>query len=437
MLAFAGDGDPVDVAIHRGRAVAFEQSTLGWSGPPFDPFELAHRLGLKTRPVEGLDDARTISEDGQLVIEFNPQRPRGRLRYSIAHEIAHTFFDDVANEVRHRTGQGAVESAIADDWQLELLCNLAAAELLMPNFSMPFDELDATPINIDRLMTLRARFDVSTEAILRRFVDGTAHHVALVATSRINDSFDADVGYRIDYVTSSRTWTDPPVVRGDVLDWAALRACTAVGYTWHGTESAGAPVEVHAVGTPPYPDRRFPRVIALVQRPGETAEPTARIRYVTGDAAAPPGTESTKIIVQVTNDTARALGGRGFAQRLQRGYTRMAGAYRNWTIAAPDNLALGNVHIVEVESNVVVASIVAQEGFGPSDSPRVRYEPLRAGLITVAAEARRLGATVHMPRIGTGQAGGRWEMIEPIVDETLCRNGVEVTVYDPPQTAAR
>jgi O-acetyl-ADP-ribose deacetylase (regulator of RNase III) len=60
----------------------------------------------------------------------------------------------------------------------------------------------------------------------------------------------------------------------------------------------------------------------------------------------------------------------------------------------------------------------------------VRYEAIRAGLALVRDHALRLGATVHMPRIGCGLAGGRWEMIEPLVAEELERHGVEVTVYD-------
>jgi hypothetical protein len=42
----------------------------------------------------------------------------------------------------------------------------------------------------------------------------------------------------------------------------------------------------------------------------------------------------------------------------------------------------------------------------------------------------RLRATVHTPRLGCGLAGGRREMIEPLVTEELERHGVEVTVYD-------
>jgi hypothetical protein len=35
-----------------------------------------------------------------------------------------------------------------------------------------------------------------------------------------------------------------------------------------------------------------------------------------------------------------------------------------------------------------------------------------------------------MPRIGCGLAGGRWELIDPIIDDELVTRGVDVTVYD-------
>ena len=42
-----------------------------------------------------------------------------------------------------------------------------------------------------------------------------------------------------------------------------------------------------------------------------------------------------------------------------------------------------------------------------------------------------LKATVHMPRIGCGLAGGTWDNIEPIIERTLCEADIEVSVYDP------
>jgi hypothetical protein len=41
-----------------------------------------------------------------------------------------------------------------------------------------------------------------------------------------------------------------------------------------------------------------------------------------------------------------------------------------------------------------------------------------------------LSASVHLPRIGCGLAGGRWELIEPLITATLCARDIATTVYD-------
>jgi O-acetyl-ADP-ribose deacetylase (regulator of RNase III) len=68
--------------------------------------------------------------------------------------------------------------------------------------------------------------------------------------------------------------------------------------------------------------------------------------------------------------------------------------------------------------------MVAQHGIRTSSNgPPIRYPAVEACLTTVGTEARRLGASVHMPRIGCGLAGGRWDRIEPIIVRTLCSRG--------------
>ncbi|GAA4206372.1 hypothetical protein GCM10022220_20020 [Actinocatenispora rupis] len=37
---------------------------------------------------------------------------------------------------------------------------------------------------------------------------------------------------------------------------------------------------------------------------------------------------------------------------------------------------------------------------------------------------------MHLPRIGCGLAGGRWDRIEPLVAAELTDRGIPVTVYD-------
>jgi O-acetyl-ADP-ribose deacetylase (regulator of RNase III) len=48
----------------------------------------------------------------------------------------------------------------------------------------------------------------------------------------------------------------------------------------------------------------------------------------------------------------------------------------------------------------------------------------------VAENALELGASVHMPRIGCGLAGGQWAKIEPLITENLLLSNIAVTVYD-------
>jgi O-acetyl-ADP-ribose deacetylase (regulator of RNase III) len=62
--------------------------------------------------------------------------------------------------------------------------------------------------------------------------------------------------------------------------------------------------------------------------------------------------------------------------------------------------------------------------------PPIRYKAVEQCLDTLAEHAKRLGASVHMPRIGCGLAGGKWERIEPIIVRALCERDVPTTVYD-------
>ena len=107
-------------------------------------------------------------------------------------------------------------------------------------------------------------------------------------------------------------------------------------------------------------------------------------------------------------------------------------AYRAWHRDRSENdFGLGAIQVVQVEPYVWVANMVAQRGMKTgSNGPPIRYEAVRACLRKLAAEAKRSGASVHMPRIGCGLAGGRWEEIEPIILDELASQGVEVTVYD-------
>ena len=171
------------------------------------------------------------------------------------------------------------------------------------------------------------------------------------------------------------------------------------------------------------------------------------ITYLTGDATAPRG-PGPEIIAHIVNDVGGW--GAGFVLALSRRWREPEAAYRTWHRNGihPDvygllkTFGLGQVQLVAVGPDLWVANMVAQKGYGPrgtaphkttdeSAGPPIRYDFLAQCLQRVGQLAVRGGTTVHMPRIGTGLAGGKWERIEPLIRDML--EDREVFVYDLPR----
>ncbi len=63
-------------------------------------------------------------------------------------------------------------------------------------------------------------------------------------------------------------------------------------------------------------------------------------------------------------------------------------------------------------------------------NPPIRYEAVKECLEMVAQYAAEKKASVHMPRIGCGLAGGTWDNIEPLITDSFIDREIAVTVYD-------
>jgi O-acetyl-ADP-ribose deacetylase (regulator of RNase III) len=417
--ALVGRDDPVDSVLRAARDMVFDARERGWDGPPFDPFELADLHRIPVVPVEEVDEARLVHRQRRPRIEFNPNRPPQRARFSIAHELAHLLFPDAAERVRERAHGPRARS---DDWQLELLCNLAAAELLMPTGSFP--ELAAEDLDINELMRLRNEFRVSPESALLRAVRLTSRPAAVVAAARVGGD---EPSYRVDYVIGSRAWA-PRVERGEVLHDELLAQCTAVGYTAKGeVATRSGKVWAECVGVPPYPGDSYPRVVGVL-RPEVAVNPAEEPTYVHGDAAEPRG-EGTRIIAHVVNDKTANWGGHGFAPHLRSRFPQAQDDFRVWAHER-GGLDLGEIHLTEVDAGLFVCSMVAQRGYARS-APKIplRYGALDQCLVALGRQARDHEASVHMPMIGAGQAGGDWGVIRELIGARLLGEATSVLIY--------
>ncbi|MFF4976031.1 macro domain-containing protein [Streptomyces sp. NPDC001083] len=155
----------------------------------------------------------------------------------------------------------------------------------------------------------------------------------------------------------------------------------------------------------------------------------SEITYVRGDATV-PSAGGVRLIAHVCND----IGGwgRGFVLALSRRWPEPERAYRAWyRDRAHNDFGLGAAQFVQVEPSLWVANLIGQRGVrsrGPGVS--VRYEAIDTALGRLADRAAGLDASVHMPRIGCGLAGGTWARVEPLVTGRLAARGIAVTVYD-------
>lgn len=418
--------DPVQVIVETAREIVLDAMDQGWLGPPYDPFKLAELRGIAVSPRADIPEARTVpAGQNRFVIEYNPTRSPGRLRYSIAHEIAHTLFPDCGERIRNRSKT----TPSPDDWQLEALCNLAAAEILMPIGSMKREQSEI--LSIENVLAARKQFDVSTEAILIRLVHLSEEPCAVFVASRPGDSEGTDK-YVYDYLIPSRTWKYS-IMRGTSLPRPSPAAeCTAVGYSAKGKVSIpGAPekLRIECIGIPPYPGAVFPRVAGILSTERRaTSEP--HIEYLLGDVLSPRG-KGRKLITHVVSDATPNWGGLGVAIAIKKRWPAAQRAFRSW-FGDSRRRHLGEVHFFEVEEGLEVATMICQRGYGPSETPRIRYAAMEKALGAVAARAQANDASIHMPRIGCGQAGGSWMLVEELVNTIFTGANLPVTVYDLP-----
>jgi hypothetical protein len=425
VLSLGDVSDPVRAITERARTVVLHAIEAGWTGPPYDPFALAELLRIRLIPTQDVIDARTSANAaGAFAIEFNPGRPPARIRYSIAHEIAHTLFPDCAKAVRHR---GTHEQMASNEWQLEALCNIAASEILMPVGSLP--DAQSVQVTVEAVRELRKKYQVSAEAVLLRLTRLTDRACLVFAARRERDR----ARYLVDYAFASRAWHHSIKPGFQLPKESKASQCTAIGYTARGEEqwiaSAGK-WNVEYVGIPPYPDQPFPRVLGIASPTEEEPKKLVHIAYLRRDATEPPS-GGIRVLVHIVNDRAITWGG-GFAKALRKKWPEAQTSFTQWTADSKPEFRLGAVHFANIDPSLYLASMVAQHGYGQSSKPRIRYGALASCLATVARFAADHTAGLHMPRIGSGQAGGSWEIISEIIEDVVCGHGVEVTVYDLP-----
>lgn len=164
------------------------------------------------------------------------------------------------------------------------------------------------------------------------------------------------------------------------------------------------------------------------------------IHYLEGDATDPVGS-GPRILAHICNDYGGW--GRGFVLALSARDKRPEEMYRRCVHQTVTPLGETYMSLFDpsgyghADVDIFVANMVAQHGNKSIENPvAVSYKALWECLGNVGEEAADMGASVHMPRIGTGLGGGDWTKIENLVRRALVElHGRDVFVYDLPEAA--
>ena len=156
------------------------------------------------------------------------------------------------------------------------------------------------------------------------------------------------------------------------------------------------------------------------------------ITYVKGDATLPIVKDNVRILPHISNDVGGW--GAGYVLALSRRWKEPEARYRKET-----DRSLGDIQVVSVtpsngNGEMYVVNMIAQHGYVNNINPvAVRYDALETCFNKIDEwiyASISCSVSIHMPYIGCGLAGGNWEEVEKIIDNTLSDYDVYVYALD-------
>lgn len=172
LAAFPKESNPEIIIRHLAREKVAKAKSMQWEGPPFCPREFTSFFGIKCKAVDhDIDgDGRILlCQKKQIRIEYRSKSLPERQRFTIFHEFAHTLFPNYCEFLPlHQSPQKKVPDLVK---KFERLCDLGAAEMLLPleDFTKDFQKLRW--LGFESIHKLRERYHASIDATIYRLAD--------------------------------------------------------------------------------------------------------------------------------------------------------------------------------------------------------------------------------------------------------------------------
>jgi Zn-dependent peptidase ImmA (M78 family) len=142
-MSYLADLEPaVNMVIEKAKALINDSiKRRGHDRPPFLPYELAANVNIKKVERTDLGDlsAMLLKTNDGYIVKINNQHSVFRQNFSFAHEIGHILLGELELEpiiakIEYRTSNPQINEMTKIRTK-ERLCDIAASELLMPEFS--------------------------------------------------------------------------------------------------------------------------------------------------------------------------------------------------------------------------------------------------------------------------------------------------------------
>jgi hypothetical protein len=146
--------------------------------PPIDVDLVASSLGIDAVIRDpALDSAGClVTVDGRVIAKVRATDTPRRQRFSVCHELSHTFFPGYHLTTQYRCHPGSSRPTATD---IEALCDVAASELLLPR--QPFQvDVEEAPFGINGLVEVADRYEASLEAAGHRVMTLTRDDLAFL-----------------------------------------------------------------------------------------------------------------------------------------------------------------------------------------------------------------------------------------------------------------
>lgn len=143
---------------------------FGQTEPPFPVEALGYIQGIVQVQEKDIPfDACLLPIADGYRVELCKYQTRGRKRFSLAHEIAHTFLIEMNPELRVPKRETGIETSSGRDL-VEELCDLAAAELIWPMSVFRADVWEEG-LSLKSVVTLATRYHASLISTARRVTE--------------------------------------------------------------------------------------------------------------------------------------------------------------------------------------------------------------------------------------------------------------------------